>query len=91
MADYKKRAIDLLNWIDTDEGNRALAEFPQAGPTVVASAQVYATLALAEQQRIANLIALGAIGGGPINNAMSGYVTDYLRSDFPEIAKGLGL
>lgn len=76
MADYKKRAIDLLNWIDTDEGNRAIAAFPQGGPTVVSSAQVYATLALVEQQRLANILTIQSNPGVRI--------TDELR-------EGLGL
>lgn len=51
-----ERANQLLSWLDEEEGRRALALRPDLAAVTVASAQVHATLALVEQQRIANLI-----------------------------------
>lgn len=54
-------------------------------------AQVHATLALAEQQRVANLIALGVVGGGPVNDACPVDNRRYLVSKFPDISEVLGI
>jgi hypothetical protein len=78
----------------------------QTGETkadIIAQAQVHATLALVEQQRIANLIAVAQMEGGPykesntwtrsIHDANGFYIADedanpYIRH---EIRTGLGL
>ncbi|GGH34033.1 hypothetical protein [Microbacterium album] len=65
-----------------------------AGISAAASAAAHiahtqATLALVEQQRIANLIALGGIGGGPINSAYPDEVLRYLRREYPAAADAL--
>jgi len=83
----RAQLIDAGAYVGAD----MLVQTGESKTDVLLSAQVHATLAVAEQVRIGNLIALGVIGGGPINNAVTEYVTDYLRKDFPEIAKGLGL
>ena len=64
------------------------------------AAQVHATLALVEQQRIANLIALAQFGGEVSGEAMVGLTENVPHSMYdtltvpalrPEIRKGLGL
>lgn len=72
------------------DAKRADVSFAEA-EAFAAIAQVYATLALAEQQRIANLVALGVIGGGPINNATPRHARDYLSREYPDESKALGL
>src|SRR5690606_14414483 len=47
-------------------------------------AQVHATLAVAEQLRLANLFQSGAIGGGPMNDHIPGEVQSYLRREWPD-------
>ena len=47
--------------------------------------------ALVEQQRIANLVALGVIGGGPISNSSPTHAVQYLSSEYPDESKALGL
>ena len=66
----------------------------QAVP-LVAVAQVHATLALVEQQRIANLIALGRTGrvapGTIFNEQLSSFDFDSPQTLRPEIREALGL
>ena len=90
LDDVKAYGDDAHSFRFNDEEGRAIQALSHGGLSAQ-QAQVHATLALVEQVRIANLIALGTVGGGPINNAAPGHVTDYLRRDYPEIAKGLGL
>ena len=54
-------------------------------------AQVHATLAVAEQLRLANLFKSGAIGGGPMNDHIPGEVQSHLRREWPDIAATLGV
>ena len=54
-------------------------------------AQVHATLAVAEQLRLANLFQSGAIGGGPMNDRIPGEVQSHLRREWPDIATILGV
>lgn len=54
-------------------------------------AQVHATLAVAEQLRLANLFQSGAIGGGPVNDHIPGEVQSYLRREWPDVAATLGV
>lgn len=57
----------------------------------LAFAQAEATLVLAEQQRIANLISLGVIGGGPLSPYPGEMPRDYLIQNYPDVAAALGL
>ena len=52
---------------------------------------MHATLAVAEQLRLANLFQSGAIGGGPMNDHIPGEVQSYLRREWPDIAATLGV
>ena len=52
------RAEDLMCWLDTEDGRHLLDTHPDRAALILASAQVHATLALVEQQRIANIIAI---------------------------------
>src|SRR5690606_40963091 len=54
-------------------------------------AQVHATLAVAEQLRLANLFQCGAICGGPMNDHIPGAVQSHLRREWPDIAATLGV
>lgn len=59
--DHKMRATDLMDHVD----NHAVYGEPIAVALVtLAAAQTHATLALVEQQRIANLIALARVNAG---------------------------
>lgn len=59
MTDHKQQALDLLGSVHLDTGD-VYDQSIGADATVTAAAEVHATLYLAEQQRIANLIALAA-------------------------------
>lgn len=61
------------------------------GLLAATQAQVHATLAVAEQLRLANLFQSGAIGGGPMNKHTPGHVQTYLRREWPDIAATLGV
>ncbi|WP_437582707.1 hypothetical protein ACSAGD_10605 [Paramicrobacterium sp. CJ85] len=70
------------------EGEFALADL------AVKSAQVHAALAMVEQQRVANLIAVRQMEGGPykdINRWDDGDETDSLPLATQQIREGLGL
>ena len=85
LADAKRAEVSFT--ASLHDRARRIAE----AEAFAAIAQVYATLALAEQQRIANLVALGVIGGGPINNATPRHARDYLSREYPDESKVLGL
>jgi len=61
------------------------------GLLAATQAQVHATLAVAEQLRLANLFQSGAIGGGPMNDHIPGEVQSYLRREWPDVAATLGV
>lgn len=73
MTDHKAEAE---KWLDPNVWREAKAADNEV-PTLVAIAQVHATLYLAEQQRIANLIALahhfeGEFGSGELEQIREG-------------------
>lgn len=82
MTDHKAEAE---KWLDPNVWREAKAADNEV-PTLVAIGHVHATLYLAEQQRIANLIALGTeyLWG-------QGSEGDYFMRLRPEIREGLGL
>lgn len=85
--DHAREARKTLEWLARAGENTIREE----GPLEVAVAQVHATLAVAEQLRLANLLQSGAIGGGPMNNHAPGDVQQYLRREWPDIAAALGI
>lgn len=88
MSERIDHAAKAEEWLaDAKRAEVSLAE----AVTFADIAQVHATLALVEQQRIANLIALGVIGGGPINNATPRHAREYLSREYPDESKVLGL
>ena len=94
MSTYSEHVAGAQACLIEADAFRSTAMPSQTGEyktDVIATAQVHATLALAEQQRIANLVALGVVGGGPINNAYPGDTRRYLVSEFPDIAEALGI
>ena len=90
---------DLSNRTDHAEEARALLadaesygrHAPARGLLAATQAQVHATLAVAEQLRLANLFQSGAIGGGPMNDHIPGAVQSHLRREWPDIAATLGV
>lgn len=85
LADAKRAEVSFT--ASLHDRARRIAE----AEAFAAIAQVHATLALAEQQRIANLVALGVIGGGPISNSSPTHAVQYLSSEYPDESKVLGL
>lgn len=85
--DHAAEARKSLEWLDRVPES----VMREDGPLVVAAAQVHAILALVEQQRVANLLRSGAIGGGPMSNDVPGEVQSYLRREWPDIAAALGV
>lgn len=56
--DHAQKAIQLLGWIDTDEGRTQMAVDARSATITIAAAQVHATLALVEEQRASNDLTL---------------------------------
>lgn len=75
----------------TDHAAEARELLATGKTDLTAKAQVHATLALAEQQRIANLVTLGAIGGGPLSSDPAYLSRNYLVQEYPEVAAALGI
>lgn len=80
--DYEESAIWCLDAAARQDRPERVAELQRRG-------QTFATLALVEQQRIANRIALGEIGGGPLTRDPAHLSRDYLHDSFPDVAKAL--
>lgn len=87
--DHAGGAMTHIEYVHEWQGEAGDMEENQLANAFIAQAE--ATLALVEQQRIANLIALGVIGGGPISRESPKHVIDYLLSDYPEVAAALGI
>ena len=86
MSDEKiDHAAEAVKFIDQNVWREAGVLYEHI-PSLIARAQVHATLALVEQQRIANLIALGYK-----YTSADGDHVDYVALLRPEIRKGLGL
>lgn len=94
--DHAKEAGDALYWLE-NAGDNIVRE---RGPMEVAMAQVHATLALVEQMRIANLIALAESGRTTVNGARQALSAIYdgtveggtaRMSLRPDIAAALGI
>jgi len=83
------RKLETNAWARGGIDGDALIRRPEERRDIIASAQVHATLALVEQQRIANLIALFSL---PTKDAedMATLGVDYLDLAH-QIKKGLGL
>lgn len=78
MTDHYAKAVVLLVAADK-------AEYLEDGETFLAVAQVHATLALVEQQRIANLIALSEPGRHSNSGARAALAAFYPNSAEPEV------
>lgn len=88
MTDHKETALELLGSIRLDTGD-LYDQSPSARKLRVELAQVHVTLALVEQQRIANLIALGQAWIPPLAS-LDG--TDPRPGHYREdVREGLGL
>lgn len=89
--DHKAEAEKLLSDAGEDIG---VEEFAHADLKIKA-AHVEATLYLAEQQRVANLIALGQVvagdGSRPFRHLVMRAVNEYDVGPVPDIARALGL
>ena len=102
MSDEKiDHAAEAVKFIDQNVWREAGVLYEHI-PSLIARAQVHATLALVEQQRIANLIALASSEIGELVSAGMGGLTehqphpDYVYTVMvptlrPEVRKGLGL
>lgn len=91
MADRTDHIAEARNWLDGAESARtSLAETT----AFAATAQVHATLALVEQQRIANLIALSQ-GTFPNGQRYTDHIhrpiDDFAVAMNDDIREGLGL
>lgn len=89
MADFTYGQIEVRN------GAMAVAQTVEA-QTLAVTAQVHATLALVEQQRIANLIALGSYRVGAndypaLRHLVIEPVNDFEVAPVQQIREGLGL
>lgn len=98
-----RRLVDLADMgygqIDPRNGDMAVAQMVE-NQTLAVEAQVHATLALAEQQRLSNLIALsGSSHGGALAQAASDALWTFTEDDQwsgtvvirPEVREALGL
>lgn len=80
-------AVELIE----EAHQRCERDGTESALVLVGSAQALATLELAGQQRIANLIALGVIGGGPLSPDPPQLSRDYLLEYYPDMSEELGL
>lgn len=88
MIERIDHAAEARDW--TDRGVKASTS--DAESRCVAMAQVHATLALVEQQRIANRVALAGLGvDGPLRHLAVQPHGDFFVDVHPDIAAALGI
>lgn len=93
MSDEKIDHAALANQAVSIAGMREAIQQGESVSDIAAVAQVHATLALVEQQRIANLIALlnGGVNSEAVVNAPGDFSTNGWYGLYDEVRKGLGL
>lgn len=82
--------IDKLGTRSTED-DRIRARMGRKADACRSTALIMATLELANQQRIANLIALEVIGGGPLSQYPGDMAGEYLETHYPDVAEALGV